>query len=142
MLVHLTTDNHIQGREKLVQEVESAVEAALARFQPQLTRVEVHLRDENGHKPGDNDKQCTLEARLAGLPPLAATGNGANLDQALDGALEKLVAQLDHKLGRLGDRKGRTSYGGSGGLSGTQAPSSAVTSIAFLANSTTGDPRL
>ena len=53
-----------------------------------------------------------IEARLAGLQPLAATDNGANLDQAVDGALDKLVALLDRKLGRLGDRKGRTSYSG------------------------------
>jgi ribosome-associated translation inhibitor RaiA len=112
MLVHLTTDNHIQGREQLVLEVESAVEAALDRFAPQIMRLEVHLSDENGHKSGEDDKQCTLEARLAGLPPVAVTATGANLEQALDGALDKLVSLLEHKLGRLNERKGRTSFGG------------------------------
>lgn len=112
MLINVRTDNHIQGREALVAEVTTTVEESLARFGAQLTRVEVFLADENSHKTGDNDKRCTLEARLAGLPPLAATGNGASLDQAIDGALEKLSSLLEHKLGRLGDRKGRTSFSG------------------------------
>ena len=111
MLVHLTTDNHIQGREELGRRIETTVTDALHRFTPQLQRVEVHLADENSHKSGDSDKRCTLEARLAGLSPVAASSNGNNLDQAVDGALDKLIAQLDHKLGRLGERKGRTSMG-------------------------------
>lgn len=112
MLIHVRTDNHIQGREELVSEVTTAVESSLGRFAPQLTRIEVYLADENSHKTGDSDKRCTIEARLSGLPPIAATDNGGNLDQALDGALDKLAALLEHKLGRLGDRKGRTSYSG------------------------------
>jgi hypothetical protein len=45
------------------------------------------------------------------LQPLAATGNGATLDQAVAEAIDKLVAVLDHKLGRLGNRKGRPAFG-------------------------------
>ena len=112
MFVKVMTDNHIQGRERLVSEVESAVASSLKRFAPQVTSVEVHLADENSHKEGQRDKRCIIEARLAGLPPFAATDNADNLDQALDGALEKLVAHLDHRLGRLGNRKGRASSSG------------------------------
>jgi ribosome-associated translation inhibitor RaiA len=111
MLVRVTTDNHIQGDQELQGEVESSVESALRRFGPQVTRVEVHLADENSHKGGESDKTCTLEARLAGLQPVAATSNGENLDQALNGALDKLVALLERKLGRLGERKGRPGFG-------------------------------
>jgi ribosome-associated translation inhibitor RaiA len=111
MLVHITTDNHIHGGENLTRDVEATVTETLRRFTPQLQRVEVHLVDENSHKSGDNDKRCTIEARLAGMQPLAASGTGENLDQAVDGALEKLIHQLDHKLGRLSERKGRASMG-------------------------------
>lgn len=111
MLVRVTTDNHIRGHEDFQRDVESKVEAALRRFGTQVTRAEIHLADENSHKGGDSDKKCTVEARLAGIQPLAATANGANLDQALEGALDKLVALLEHKLGRLGERKGRLAYG-------------------------------
>jgi ribosome-associated translation inhibitor RaiA len=111
MIVQVVGDNHIKGRERLAAEIESSIEASLARFSPQITRAEVHLADENGHKGGDADKRCTIEARVAGLAPIAATGTGANLDQAINGALEKLVHQLDHKLGKLNERKGRASMG-------------------------------
>jgi hypothetical protein len=112
MMVHITTDNHIQGRESLVSEIEATVEKSLTRFNSQIMRVEVHLSDENSHKTSENDKKCKLEARLAGLQPVAVSDTGANLDQAVNGAVEKLVALLDHKLGRLSDRKGRGPYGG------------------------------
>jgi ribosome-associated translation inhibitor RaiA len=111
MLVRLTTDNHIRASEALKGELEKEIESKLRRFVPQLTRVEVHLADENSSKHSDNDKTCTLEARLAGLQPLAATANGAQIDQAVNGALDKLIALLEHKLGRLGERKGRPAYG-------------------------------
>src|SRR5262245_8306000 len=111
MLVHITTDNHIHAGENLVRDIEATVTEALRRYTPQLQRVEVHLADENAHKSGDSDKRCTVEARLAGLPPVAAHSNGNNLDQAVDGALDKLIHQLDHKLGRLSERKGRASMG-------------------------------
>ena len=111
MLVHVTPDNNIRGTENLVRRVSGTIETALSRFDPQITRVEVHLADENSHKGGNGDKSCALEARLAGLSPIAASATGDNLDQAIDGALDKLVAAIDHRLGRLQERKGRPSYG-------------------------------
>ncbi len=112
MLVQITTDNHIQGRERLVQEVTASIEDSLSRFAPQITRVAMHLSDENGKKTGDNDKTCKLEARLAGLAPVGVSAAGGNIDQAVSAALEKLHSLLDHKLGRLADKKGRPGYGG------------------------------
>jgi len=114
MLVHIVTDNHIHAGENLSGDIEATVTEALRRFVPQLQRVEVHLADENSHKSGDSDKRCTIEARLAGLQPVAASSNGNTLDQAIDGALDKLLHQLEHKLGRLAERKGRTSMGDEG----------------------------
>ena len=111
MQVHLTTDNHIHSREDLASKVESNVEAALRRFAAQITRVEVHLSDENAHKSGGQDKKCMVEARVAGLQAIAASSTAASLEQAIDSALEKLAAQLEHKLGRLSERKGRTPMG-------------------------------
>lgn len=112
MFVQVVTDNHITGREKLVAQVEASVQDSLERFGPQITSVQVHLADENSHKKGSNDKSCLVEARLAGLAPLAARENAGDIDTAVNGALDKLVALLDHKLGRLHDHKGRLSMGG------------------------------
>ena len=112
MLVQLVTDNHIEGRAKMAEWVEAEVTGTLDRYADQITRVEVHFADENSHKSGQVDKRCTVECRLAGLDPLAATEHAGGLDEALEGALAKLLAVLDHKLGRLREHKGRTSYGG------------------------------
>jgi ribosome-associated translation inhibitor RaiA len=111
MQVHVTTDNHIRGSDELVRDLEDSINGELKRFASQITRVEVHLSDENSHKTGTIDKKCTLEARVAGLQAVAATASGGTVEQAVDAALDKLVAQLDHKLGRLGQRKGRTPMG-------------------------------
>ena len=110
VLVH--HDNHIHGGEGLSRRVEDEVSGALERFGEQITRVEVHLNDENGPKGGDNDMRCMMEARLSGHQPIAVTHHAGSLDDAIAGAAEKLERSLDHTLGRLGHKKGRTSFGG------------------------------
>lgn len=112
MLVHVTTDNHISGRQELVGEIEATVSAALVRFKEQLMRVDVHLSDQTSNESSGVDKRCKLEARLAGMQPLATSGDGANLDQAIDAALDRLTNLLEHKLGKISEKKGRVSFGG------------------------------
>jgi ribosome-associated translation inhibitor RaiA len=112
MQVQVHTDNHIKGGEALSRRVETEVEGNLSRFAEQITRVEVHLNDTNGHKGGDHDKRCLMEARLAGHQPVAVSCEAASLDEAIDGAAEKLEKSLDHLLGKLHGHKGRTSFGG------------------------------
>jgi len=112
MQVQINTDKNIEGSEQLTSEVQATVEATLGRFGEQLTRVEVHLSDENGHKDRGDDKRCVLEARPAGMQPVAVTHVAATLDQAVDGAAEKMERLLDSTFGRINDPKGRTSYGG------------------------------
>jgi len=113
MQIQINTDNHVAGGEKLTRQVEAVVEGALGRFSDRITRVEVHLSDENSSsKSGDHDKRCVMEARLADLQPITVSDQGATLEQALDGAADKLEKTLKRTLGRLDDHKGRTSYGG------------------------------
>jgi hypothetical protein len=88
------------------------MEGTVGRFADQITRVEVHLSDENSQKGGDEDKRCLLEARLAGLQPMAVSHQAATLPQAIDGAATKLAKALESTLGRLGSQKGRPSSGG------------------------------
>ena len=113
MRVQVSSDNHIKGGEELTRQVGTAVEGALGRFSDWVTRVEVQLSDESSSsKAGDNDKRCVMEARPAGLQPITVSHQGAALDQALNGCAKKLAPLLDGTAGRLGDPKGRTSYGG------------------------------
>jgi len=107
--VEVTTDHAVEGGDELIREVEAEVDAALSRFSKRLTRVEVHLGDENAAKHGPDDKSCTLEARPAGQQPIAVTHHAATLAEARGGALQKLRNLLESKFGRLDDRKGRDS---------------------------------
>ena len=100
MQIQIHTDHNIEGREALSAHVTGVVESALGRFRERLTRVDVHLSDQNGGKGGEDDKRCMLEARLAGRPPTAVSHQAASLDQALDGAIDKLKGTLDTTIGR------------------------------------------
>lgn len=105
MLIQVNTDSNIEGNTELVHQIESAVRDGLERFSEHVTRVEIHLSDENSeNKSGINDKRCLLEARLAGLQPISVSDQAATPEQAVDGAIEKLKRSLDSTLGRLGKR--------------------------------------
>ena len=66
MQIQVNTGDNVEGREELIARVEAGVAAALSRFDDRLTRVEVHLGDENAGKSGAADKRCMIEARPAG----------------------------------------------------------------------------
>ncbi|MBA3313388.1 MAG: HPF/RaiA family ribosome-associated protein [Planctomycetota bacterium] len=112
MQIQINTDNHIEGREALAQRGTGIIEGTLGRFGDRLTRVEVHLSDENSHKSRGDDKRCVMEARPAGSQPVAVTHIADTLDHALEGAAEKLERLLDSRFGRLDEHKGRTSFAG------------------------------
>jgi ribosome-associated translation inhibitor RaiA len=100
MKIQVNTDANIQGREALVARVEQTVSHALDRYKSQLTRVEVHLGDENGARKSRDDKRCVMEARLEGRQPVAATDHADTLEQAIRGAADKLVRLLGNQLGK------------------------------------------
>lgn len=112
MQVQINTDRHIARNDELANQVEAVLEGSLSRFGERVTRVEVHLSDENSHKGGADDKRCVMEARLAGLTPIAVTHQAANLQQAIDGAARKLERAVDNTIGKQTSHKGRTSAGG------------------------------
>jgi ribosome-associated translation inhibitor RaiA len=102
MMIQLSTDNHIQGSADLQRQVESVVEASLERFGDRITRVEVHLSDENSAQKDHGEAiRCRIEARPAGLQPVAVTADATNVDQAVDEAAEKLKRLLDSTFGKL-----------------------------------------
>jgi len=101
MTIQFNTDSNILGGEKLREPLIALISQELSRFSHQITRVEVHLSDENGPKEGQNDKRCLIEARLEGMKPIAVTNNANTHEQAIEGAVEKLKTTLDTILGRL-----------------------------------------
>ena len=104
MKIQINTDNHIEGDDQLTEEAEATVENTLGHLAEHITRVEVHLSDENSDKGGSHDKRCLMEARLEGHQPIAVSDEAETISQAIDGAAEKLKRSLDHTLGRLNDR--------------------------------------
>lgn len=100
MQIQINTDNHIEGHETLSTWATGEVKGALERHADQITRVEVHLSDENGHKGGQHDKRCVIEARLQGRTPLAVTEHADNLHQAVTGAATKMNRLIESTLGR------------------------------------------
>jgi len=101
MIIQFNTDNNISGNERLAEYIDTLLTDGLSRFNAHITRLEVHLTDENGKKEGQNDKRCMLEARVEGLQPIAVTNHDNTIEQAVNGALDKLKASLDSVLGRL-----------------------------------------
>ena len=106
MQIQVNTDDNIEGRDELAHQIEAAVNATLSRFSDQITRVEVHLSDEDAGKSGSPDKRCLMEARPAGRLPIAVSHKGATLEEAYSGAAKRLRSSLESTLGRASDHKG------------------------------------
>lgn len=100
MQIQIHTDHHIEGHEAFAAWATGEVSSALSHHKDQITRVEAHMGDENGHKGGQGDKRCVLEARLAGRQPLAVTQHADTLYLAVTGAADKLNRMIEGALGR------------------------------------------
>ena len=106
MHIELNTDKNIPGDERLLEYTEGAIKGALARFEDRITRVTAHFADENSsEKRSSDDKRCTLEARLAGLQPMAATHFAPTVREALAGALQKLDSAITSVVEREQDKR-------------------------------------
>ncbi|MBF8744688.1 ribosomal subunit interface protein [Pseudomonas putida] len=106
MQIQVNSSNHIDGNIRLNEWVRATLESTLERYDDSLTRLEVHLGDENGAKPGPHDKRCQIEARPKGHQPISVTHIAGSLDQAVDGAASKLSHALEHFYGKLRSKRG------------------------------------
>ncbi|MFI8480865.1 HPF/RaiA family ribosome-associated protein [Pseudomonas sp. NPDC078700] len=106
MKIQVNSDNHIDSTSRLEEWVSTTVESALAHYDEHITRVEVHLSDENGDKPGPDDMRCQMEARPKGHQPISVTHKASSLDQAVEGAATKLNHALEHMFGKLRNKRG------------------------------------
>ncbi|WP_165222932.1 HPF/RaiA family ribosome-associated protein [Aquisphaera insulae] len=117
MQVHVNTDNHIHGSERLFESITQEVQGVLGRFEDLITRVDVHLSDVNAHKGPGVDKRCLIEARVAGIQPVVAHDQSATVHEAVAGASEKLFRLLETTLA-----KHRTARGPQVSASGQTTP--------------------
>lgn len=105
MKIQLNTDNHVQGDASLQRHTETTVNSILERYADRITRVEVHVHDQNGRdRVGEGlDKHCTVEARLNNMQPLAASDSADDVASAVTGATRKLLRVIDTAVGKLSD---------------------------------------
>lgn len=102
MNIQFNTDKNISGSDALNEKVSEMITKELNRYDHQITRIEVHLSDENSSsKGGGDDKRCMIEARLEGLKPIAASSSAENIEMAVKEALDKLKAAIDTTRGKL-----------------------------------------
>ena len=95
MKIQINTDSNIDGSEAFAAHVKGVVTHAIGRFSDHITRIEVHVSDENGAKSGPADKRCMLEARMEGRRPTAVTHHAGSVHEAVDGAVDKLKHALE-----------------------------------------------
>ncbi len=104
MQIQVNTDNNIDGREAVIEDVQERAQAKLRPVASHLTRVEIHLADLNAPKGGPDDMRCMAEARPEGRNPIAVTHNDESLGKAVNGALDKLRAAVESDLGKRAAR--------------------------------------
>ncbi len=95
MQIQINTDKNIEGNSRLVDYFTSELETQLSRFDDKITRVEVHLGDENSDKFGKEDKRCLIEVRVANLNPISVTDHSDTLEKAFSNAVSKMKKVLD-----------------------------------------------
>ena len=116
MIFQVRTDNHIRNSAAFAESIRADVEAAFgSRFGDRLRRVEVYLEDVNSDK-GGIDTRCSVEVHLAGRPAVAAHDVAADVETAVDGAVERVLRVIEKQLGRQDDRAGHTSAAGDQGM--------------------------
>ncbi|MDX2319555.1 MAG: HPF/RaiA family ribosome-associated protein [Moritella sp.] len=101
MKIQINTDKNISGQDELTQSVEDVLRSDLSRFSEQITRIEVHLSDENSSaKSGTVDKRCLLEVRLAGERPIAINEHAETIGEAVTDASQQMVHLLETELAK------------------------------------------
>ena len=105
MKIQFNTDKTIRGEERYQYHFTSVIEETLKRFRHTITRIEIHLSDQNGTKDGSNDTLCLLEARLEGRKPIAVSCKADSEASAVYGASDKLKAMLTTIFGRVHDQE-------------------------------------
>lgn len=84
----------------LDQRVREAIQSDLTRFAARLTRVEVHLSDNNATKSGPADKAVVLEARPRGLDPIVVKGQGSDLYEVAREVSRRMSRALERDFDR------------------------------------------
>ena len=100
MQVQFNSDSSVMGTANVAERIEASVRGKLSRFEDRLTRLEIHVHDENAHKHGHDDKACTIEARPRGGKPIGVTEGASTVDDAARKAAGTLAQRLTRHFGK------------------------------------------
>ena len=101
MQIQFNSDSSVMGTADVAERIETQVRDRLARFEDRLTRLEIHVSDENARKGGADDKACTIEARPRGGRAIGVTEHAGDVDSAARKAAATLAQRLDRHFGKV-----------------------------------------
>ena len=90
MTIQINTDKNIEGSQNMETYYKDSLEHGLKNFSQYITRLEVHVSDQNADKEGADDIQVRIEARVRGKEPVLVEARAANQEAALQGAIDKI----------------------------------------------------
>jgi ribosome-associated translation inhibitor RaiA len=104
MQILINSDKNIKMHAELSSLIDADLHRFLDRFDSQLTRIEVHVSDQNAGKSGPDDKRCLIEARTKDHSSLTVTDNASDVQASVIGAAGKMQRLLETTFGRLADK--------------------------------------
>jgi hypothetical protein len=100
MQIHVHTDQATNSHAAAIKDIERVVVAGLSRFTDRLTRVDVHLsNDQPGASTGATTR-CLIEARPRGATPMVVTHRARTPIGSVKGGVRRLNTVLGARLGR------------------------------------------
>ncbi len=104
MIIQFNTDNHLKATQGFEEAFTERINTSLKHFVDKITRLEIHLSDQNAQKVGPDDVQCNMEARLEGLQPIFVSCKSDTKEKAMNDALDKMKAALTTVMGKLKEK--------------------------------------
>jgi ribosomal subunit interface protein len=104
MIIQVNTDKNIDGSQNAKAYVTEKIEAGMKHYADKITRVEVHLSDQNADKEGPDDIQCRIEARIEGQQPVLVESKDETMHKALGEAIDKMQAVMRTVIGKMKEK--------------------------------------
>jgi ribosomal subunit interface protein len=103
MIIQINAGN-VDHSQAIDEHVNQHVTDALRHLTDRITRVEVHLHDDNAGKSGSQDKRCVMEARIAGQQPLAVDHQNDDLYKCIGETADKLGRAVKKQIDKLDEK--------------------------------------
>ena len=102
MKIIINSNSQVDLNEDKIEYFRGDIESSLERFADWVTRIEVHLTDENSAKKGgDDDIRCLMEARPASHQPISIETRAGSPEQSIQEATDMLERRLDAMMDKI-----------------------------------------